>query len=112
MPMTLDEFQIILRALEMNVIQAVVSVEAIRDQRLLDSERYTAVIVMLCKMFAELPVPLIEAIDKIDGIDGSEVRPEWAGPLRKAVIKRLVYEIGKVAERRSSLDEDDLSIMS
>jgi hypothetical protein len=46
---------------------------------------------------------LVAALDEIEGMDGTEVRKEWAGPLRQAVIEKLVKEVGAVMARRAHL---------
>ena len=103
--MTLVEFQSILQALNINIIQAIISVETIKDQQLLHSARYATLISMLCEMFHDLPANLIAALEEVEDIDGSEVRHEWAGVLRQAVVKRLVHEISAAAKRRSLFGE-------
>jgi hypothetical protein len=45
----------------------------------------------------------VAALDEIEGMDGTEVRKEWAGPLRQAVVEKLVKEVGAVMARRVQL---------
>ncbi len=62
-------------------------------------------IAMLSEVFRGLPSMLIAALEEIEGMDGSEVRREWAGPLQTAVVQRLVKEVSSVLARRASLSE-------
>ena len=103
--MTLVEFQTILSALEINLLQAIIRVETLRDQKLADDERYATLIAMLGEVFKGLPSMLVTALEEIDGLDGTEVRREWAGPLQAAVVARLVKEVSNVMTRRASFAE-------
>src|SRR3546814_12266328 len=62
---------------------------------------------MLCEMFAGLPRKIIEALDEINGIDGSEVTRDWGAPLQKAVVKRVAAEVVKIRERRARITDGD-----
>ena len=55
---TLSEFRVLLEALEIDLIQAIIKVESIRDQKVLADERYVALIAMLANLFKELPASL------------------------------------------------------
>ena len=103
--MTLVEFQRILDALDMDLIEAVVSIEILQAARREGVARHRRLVGMLCAMFRDLPANLIAELDEVDGIDGTEVRPEWAPVLQRAVIKRLVHEIAAVVSRRTTLSE-------
>lgn len=101
--MYLVEFQQILGALDINVVQAMIAVETYRDPKLFLDERFQTSIAMLTELFKGLPSMLVAALDEIEGMDGTEVRKEWAGPLRQAVIEKLVKEVGAVMARRAHL---------
>lgn len=103
--MTLGEFHAILNALEIDPIEAIISVETLKDDELRNSARYASLIPMLCEMFHDLPANLIAALEEVEGMDGTEVRPEWAAVLQRAVIKRVVHEISAVASRRTALSD-------
>lgn len=60
---------------------------------------------MLTELFKGLPAMLVSALDEIEGMDGTEVRKEWAGPLRQAVIEKLVKEVTAVMARRTHLTQ-------
>jgi len=105
--MTLREFQTILRALDISIIQAIIQVEAFHGLELLQEERYATLIAMLCEVFRGLPMKLINALEELEGIDGSEVRKEWAYPLQKAVVKRLIDEVLAVMDRRARFAQSD-----
>ena len=101
--MYLSEFQQILGALDINVVQAMIAVETYRDPKLFLDERFQTSIAMLTELFKGLPSMLVAALDEIEGMDGTEIRKEWAGPLRQAVIEKLVKEVGAVMARRAHL---------
>jgi len=103
--MSLIEFQQILDALEMSMVQAVITVESYREQELLHDERFATCLAMLTEVFRGLPSMLVAALDEIEGMDGTEVRKEWAGPLRQAVVEKLVKEVSAVMARRAVLSQ-------
>jgi hypothetical protein len=105
--MSLAEFQTILDALDISIIEAIIQVETFHGLELLQSGRYATLISMLCEVFRGLPKQVITALEQLDGIDGSEVRKEWAGPLQKAVMKRLIDEILAVIDRRARFAQGD-----
>ncbi|MGE7206682.1 hypothetical protein ACQKJZ_13500, partial [Sphingomonas sp. NPDC019816] len=53
----------------------------------------------------QMPLHLSGA-SPIDGLDGSEVRREWAPRLKTVVIKRMVQEVTDVMRRREQIFED------
>lgn len=101
--MSLSEFQRILDALDINIVQAVIAVETYHDRKLFHDERFATSIAMLTELFKGLPSMLIAALDEIEGMDGTEVRREWAGPLRQAVVEKLVKEVTSVMARREQM---------
>jgi DNA-binding Xre family transcriptional regulator len=105
--MTVGELETILRALDSNVVQAFIRLETFPIQAQMDETRYATLIAMLCEFFVSLPKGLIEVLESLDGLDGSEVRKEWASPLQKAVIKRVSEEVLAVTERRARLAQSD-----
>ncbi|MBV2149990.1 helix-turn-helix transcriptional regulator [Sphingobium sp. AS12] len=100
-----DELQRILAALDIDLLEAIICVETVRDLDLLYSARYATLIPMLCAMFRELPMHLIAALEEVDGVDGTEVRPEWAGVLQRSVIQRIIKGMSDTALRRAALAE-------
>ena len=88
--MTLPEFQAILRALNIDLMQAVISVEMTREMELVQDDRFTALVAMLSTLFKGLPHRLVEALQELEGMDGSEIRSEWGTYFQSAVIKRMV----------------------
>ena len=103
--MSLNEFQQILDSLGINIVQAIIAVETFRDQALFHDERFSTSLAMLTELFKGLPAMLVSALDEIEGMDGTEVRKEWAGPLRQAVIEKLVKEVTAVMARRTHLTQ-------
>lgn len=103
--MSLPEFHKILDALDINIVQAVIAVETYCDQKLFRDERFATSIAMLTDLFKGLPAMLVAALDEIEGMDGTEVRKEWAGPLRQAVVEKLVKEVTAVMARRATLSQ-------
>jgi len=100
-PISLDELKALLGALDIDVFEAVICVEAFGNIDVLDSPRYRAVTALLRVVFRYLPVELIAALEELDHIDDSDVRPEWAAGLQRAVVKRLVNEITRIAAERA-----------
>ncbi|WP_337847836.1 XRE family transcriptional regulator [Sphingomonas sp.] len=110
-PMTLREFQTILSALDISIIQAIIQVETFHGMELLQEERYATLIAMLCEVFRGLPRKVIDALEELEGIDGSEVRKNWAEPLQKAVVKRLITEVLAIIDRRERFAQrEDLTV--
>lgn len=103
--MSLIEFQQILDSLGINIVQAIIAVETFQDQALFHDERFSTSLAMLTELFKGLPGMLVSALDEIEGMDGTEVRKEWAGPLRQAVIEKLVKEVTAVMARREHLTQ-------
>ena len=99
----LEEFQQILSALDINIAQAWIAMETYGDPKLFHDERFQTSIAMLAELFKGLPAMLVSALDEIEGMDGTEVRREWAGPMRQAVVEKLVKEVGAVMARRAHL---------
>lgn len=109
--MTQPELEKILHALGMSLLQAYTCIETFQVLDLLDRQRYSTIIAMLCDMFADLPRKIIEALDEINGIDGSEVKRDWGAPLQRAVVKKVAEEVVKIRERRARLvDGDDFEL--
>lgn len=105
--MSVGELETILRALDIDLVQACVLLETFPHDRLAENWRYVTLIEMLCEFFTHLPRRLIEVLDTLDGLDGSEIRKEWASPLQRAVIKRVADEVMAVADRRARLAQSD-----
>lgn len=103
--MSLAELLQILDALGISIVQAAIAVDADRDLPLFHDQRFATSIAMLADLFKGLPSMLLAALDEIEGMDGTEVRKEWAGPLRQAVIEKLVKEVGAVMARRAHLSQ-------
>lgn len=105
--MTVEELETILEALDTSIIPAVILMETFAQEASRAEERYGTLIVMLCEFFLSLPRKLIDVLDALEGLDGSEVRREWASPLQKAVVKRVTEEVIAVTERRARLAQSD-----
>ena len=104
---TQPELEKILHALGSNMLQAYTCIETFEGLDLVDRQRYSTIISMLCDMFAELPRKIIEALDEINGIDGSEVKRDWGAPLQRAVVKKVADEVVKIRERRARRTDGD-----
>jgi transcriptional regulator with XRE-family HTH domain len=110
-PMTVDELQIILHALGTDLVEAYIrtKVRATVEQQLL--ERHDSLISMLCDAFVDMPEILIVLLEELDGLDGSEVRRDWAKPMRRAIVAKLVDEVrAKLARRARLVESDDFRI--
>ena len=103
--MTLVEFQTILHVLGIGFIQAVLGVETLRDLSLLHDGRFSTMMQMISEVFASLPITLVNALNEVEGMDGTEIRREWATPLRDGVVDRVVREVAAIIERRAKLDQ-------
>ena len=106
-PMTVAELETILHGLDMDIVQAFVRLKAFAGLEILQRERYATLIFMLCEVFVGLPRKVIEILEELEGIDGSEVRKEWAGIVQKGVVKQLTEEVVRVLKRRSMIAERD-----
>lgn len=109
--MTLPEFQSILRALNLDLMQVIISVEVARDLGELEDERFTALVAVLTSLYRGLPQRLIEGLREIQGMDGSEIRSEWGTVLQSALVKRMVAEVAGVLRRREQILEQGLSML-
>ncbi len=96
-----DEIKALFAALDIDVFEAVICVEAFDDVEVFDAPRHRSVIALLRVVFRYLPVELVAALEEFDHIDGSDVRPEWAAGLQRAVVRRLVGEITRIAAERA-----------
>jgi hypothetical protein len=105
--MTVAELETILHGLDMDIVQAFVRLKAFEGLEILQRERYASLILMLCEVFVGLPRKVIEILEELEGIDGSEVRKEWAGIVQNGVVKQLTEEVGRVLKRRSMIAERD-----
>lgn len=109
--MTLPEFQAILRALNIDVMQAIISAELARDPELSGDARFTALVAMLSTLFQGLPNRIVEALRELEGMDGSEVHKEWGTYFQSAVTKRMVSEVSRIVQRRAMLERgNDFSL--
>lgn len=91
--------------MDISIILAIISVESAIDQKIVHDERFATLLAMLSELFSGLPSMLIQALDEIEGIDGTEIRREWAAPLKEAVVEKLVKEVTKIMARRAVLSE-------
>jgi len=102
---SLVEFRKILTALDMSLMQAIISVETAIDEAAVHDERFATLLSMLSELFSGLPAMLVQALDEIDGIDGTEIRREWAVPLKEAMVEKLVKEVTNIMARRATISE-------
>lgn len=101
---SLSEYRAIIGSLDLSIFEAVICAEVIgREQWCV--RRYAPAIAMLSRLFRDLPAGMIAALAELDEMDGTEVRPEWSVALERAVVKRVVQEIGAIAARRAALDD-------
>src|SRR3546814_7069355 len=75
-PMTVDELQIILHALGTDIVAAYVRIKASGTIPQPPIERHDVLFPMICDAFVDMPEGLIVLLEELEGIDGSEVRPE------------------------------------
>ena len=103
--MTLVEFQTVLHVLDIGFIQAVLGVETLRDLSLIHDGRFATMMQMISEVFASLPITLVNALNEVEGMDGTEIRREWSTPLRDGVVDRVVREVVAIIERRARLNQ-------
>src|SRR3546814_11814888 len=77
---TQPELEKILHALGTNILQAYTCLETFQGLDLLDRQRYSTIIAMLCDMFADLPPKTIQAHDENHGIADSNVKRNRGAP--------------------------------
>lgn len=95
------DLKVLFSVLDIDVFAAVICIEGFGSVRVLEFPRYNAVMALLGAVFRELPLALMAALEDLDHIDGSDVRPEWATGIQRAVVKRLVSEITRIASERA-----------
>ncbi|WP_164847494.1 helix-turn-helix domain-containing protein [Sphingobium algorifonticola] len=105
--MTLNEFERILNALGTDIVRALLREEIFRDLEALHRERYEGVAELICEFMFGLGRRLIDALEEIGGIDGSEVRKEWASILQGGFTKQVTNAVSDVVRRRSLIAERD-----
>ena len=104
-PMTLLEYRALLAFFAIDPLDALIRICPVDAADRYRSTRYATLLAMLCEMFRGLAGSMIDAVDQLDGVDGTEVRLEWAPALRQAVVRRVVHEINAVAARRAALSD-------
>lgn len=105
--MTVDEFESILRALGTNIVEALIRAEALKGLEPSDRERYENIVTLVCEIVLGLGRKLIEELERIGGIDGTEVRKEWAGIFQKGIIEDVSKAVARMLERRTQIAERD-----
>lgn len=101
---TLSEFQIILRALDIEIVDAVLAVEVLAGHGILEDHRFASMVQMIGEMFTGLPCLLADALNEIDELDGSEIRKDWATPIRRGIVEKVVKEVTAKIQRRTPTD--------
>jgi len=96
---TLLEYQRLLRTLGISLIQASVRIEASVHA----DESTRTLYELLAQLYVEIPPHVIAELDELNGIDTSIIRPEWSGPLTKAITRKLVDTSVGIQGRRDSL---------
>ncbi|SEK04008.1 Cro/C1-type HTH DNA-binding domain-containing protein [Sphingobium sp. AP50] len=105
--MSVDELQVILHALDYDVVHAYIQSKACEDLEVTQLDRHDPLISMLCDAFINLPRILISTLDDLDGVDGTEVRREWAGAIQRTVVSRLIDGVRDIMNRRARLAESE-----
>lgn len=105
--MSVEEFDKILHALGTTIVRALMRDEIFRDVEPMDRDRYEGVVEFVCEFMVGLGQNIIEALETIGGIDGSEVRKEWAATLKKGVTKQVALAVADLMRRRTLIAERD-----
>lgn len=106
-PMTVDELQLILHALDTDLVEAYVSTKAWDVVEPTVLERHDSLIPMVCDAFVDLPQVLIVVLEELEGIEGTEIRRDWAPAVQRAILTRLVEEVKAKLNRRARLVQSD-----
>ena len=103
--MTVPELQTILCAFDLGLTEAILGVEVLRRPADAHDPRYTTLMQMISELVARLPIRLITELSGVDGMDGTEIRREWAAPLCNGLVDRVVHEVSMIIKRRGALDQ-------
>lgn len=110
-PMMVNELQIILHAIGVDLVEAYIRIKTFEAVERALVERHDTMISMLCDAFIDLPQRAIVTISALEGVDGSETRRDWAAPVQRAIVRRLVEEVAaKVARRKRLVESDDFRL--
>jgi transcriptional regulator with XRE-family HTH domain len=85
----LTELLAIFRALDLDLMQAVVNVEVMRTTELENKICLDRLFAMLTVLYRELAPELVGVYSDIANCDGTEVDPIWARALKDEVVKRF-----------------------
>lgn len=99
--MNLLELQAILHALDLDLVAALLEVETAHQTHLIHDDRFVTMMHMISEICANLPLSLVNALNEVEGMEGTEIRREWAGPLCDGIVHRVVKEVAAIIERRS-----------
>lgn len=105
--MTVDEFERILHALGTDIVRALLRDEIFRDLETFHRQRYEGVAEFLCEFMSGLGRRLIDALEEIGDIDGSEIRKEWAAILQGGFTRQVTTAVSDIIRRRSLIAERD-----
>jgi hypothetical protein len=103
--MSLLELQAILDGLGVDLLEVIAMSEGSAIRELAAARVHAPVIRMACAIFQGLASEMIAALSEVQELDGSEVRPEWADALRRAIVKRVVQEVHAVVRRRATIGD-------
>ncbi|WP_257558490.1 hypothetical protein [Sphingobium sp. CFD-2] len=79
------EILLVLKAMDLNPIEASVMIEASRYA----DESFNTLFGLLAHLYVALPRKIMNAIKEIHGLDGSLIRREWAEALATGIANRL-----------------------
>ncbi|MDF0546038.1 helix-turn-helix transcriptional regulator [Sphingobium sp. H39-3-25] len=105
--MTVDELEAILQALGTNILKAFMRTEALRDLDPSDQARYDSVINLVGDIVKDLGKELVRTLETMNGLDGTEARPEWAAILRNGWIEDIAKAVAFVMGRRTVITQRD-----
>lgn len=105
--MTVEELEGILSALGTNILKAFLRTDALQGLDPSDHARYDSVINLVGDIVENLGPELIKTLEEMEGLDGTEPQPHWAGILRKGWIEDISKAVAFVMGRRTVISERD-----
>lgn len=105
--MTVEELEGILSALGTNILKAFLRTEALQGLDPSDHARYGSVINLVGEIVENLGRELINTLEEMGGLDGTEPQPHWVGILRKGWIEDISKAVAFVMGRRTVISERD-----
>lgn len=105
-PVRMDEFEAILRVLNISHVEVTLAAELIDKTPHVGVGAIASVASMLSEVMNGLPIEVIEMLDGIGGIDHADVRKEHAVVVRKMIVDFLTSRYTRFAQLRDMREAD------